>query len=144
MKGPMRFLLGIILAGLVLGLTFTAFGIAQAKEKIIWPYVCFKPVYICEDNKLAGGIGFQVMKLIWKNMPEYEHVVVKMPIKRILEHAKQGEHQLFYGLYKTPERQQYLVYSLPCRISTPTYLVVRKADIMKFGDGKTVSPLAKR
>jgi len=114
-------------------------GNGYAKKKIAWPYVCFKPVYICGNNQLIGGSGFHILNLLWQQMPEYEHELIQMPVKRILESAKQGDHQLFYGMYKTPEREAYLLYSIPCRISTPTFLVVRKEDISRFGDGNPVS-----
>lgn len=124
---------------LVMGLAVVCAPAVCAKEKIVWPYVCFKPVYICEDNQLVAGSGFHILNLMWKKIPEYEHALVQMPIKRILESAKQGEQQLFYGLYKTPEREKYLEFSLPCRISIPTYLVVRKKDLQTFSGSQKVS-----
>ncbi len=110
-----------------------------AKDKIVWPYICFKPVYICENNQLIGGSGFHILNLLWQQMPEYDHELVQMPVKRILESTKEGGHQLFYGMYKTPEREEYLQFSIPCRISTPTFLVIRRADLSKFGDGEPLS-----
>jgi len=112
---------------------------SSSKEKITWPYVCFKPVYICQNDQLVDGAGFNVLNLIQRNLPRYKHEVIQMPIKRILESAKEGNKVLFYGLYKTPEREEFLEFSLPCRISTPTYLVIRKEDISKFGGGKQAS-----
>lgn len=110
-----------------------------SKEKIIWPYVCFKPLYICQDDKLVGGSGYDIVQLLWKEMVDYEHTLMLMPIKRIIESAKEGQKQLFYGLYKTPERQKFLEYSLPCRISTPTFLVIRKSELANFSDDRTIS-----
>lgn len=111
----------------------------SAKEKIIWPYLCFKPVYICDDSELIDGSGFNIYNLLWAEMTENEHTLLNMPIKRIIETAKKKENILFYGLYKTTEREKYFHFSLPCRISTPTYLVIRKSDLSQFGDGRLVS-----
>ena len=72
-------------------------------------------------------------------MPEYEHELMLSPIKRIVEDAKSGEKQLFYGMYKTPEREKFFHYSLPCRISPPTYIVIRKNEFEKFGKENQVS-----
>ncbi len=124
---------------IIMALAAVLANTVHAKDKIVWPYVCFKPVYICEDNQLARGSGFHILNLLWQKMPEYEHELLKMPIKRIIESTKQGEHQLFYGMYKTPAREKSFHFSMPCRISTPTFLVVRKADLSKFGNGKQVS-----
>lgn len=122
-------------------LSFFLFGATalSAKEKIIWPYVCFKPVYMCNDSTLVDGSGFNIYNLLWQEMDDSEHVLLNMPIKRIIENGKQGREQLFYGLYKTKEREEYFHFSLPCRISTPTYLVIRKSDLSSFGNGRPVS-----
>jgi len=115
------------------------YGTADAKEKITWPYICFYPLYICENNKLVGGAGLDLYHLIWENMPEYQHEIVLLPIKRLLKVMKEGKHYLFWGLYKTPEREKYLNYSIPCRISPPTMVVIRKTDLQKFGGCETLS-----
>ena len=112
---------------------------ANAKEKIIWPYICFYPIYICDNDKFVGGAGWEIYHLIWENMPEYKHEVVLLPVKRMLEEFKHGKHYLFWGLYKTPEREKYLYYSIPCRISPPTMVVIRKGDLERFGGGETLS-----
>ena len=130
-----KFYIILAIAVLCLGL----YRVADAKEKITWPYICFYPLYICENDKLVGGAGLELYHLIWENMPEYKHEVVLLPIKRMLEEFKHGRHYLFWGLYKTQEREKYLYFSIPCRISPPTMVVIRKNDLQKFGGGKTVS-----
>jgi uncharacterized protein (TIGR02285 family) len=126
----------------ILAIAVLAFGFyrtVDAKEEIIWPYFSFYPIYICENDKLVGGAGLEIYHLMWENMPEYKHEAVLLPIKRFLKEMKEGKHYLFWGLYKTPEREKYLYFSIPCRISLPTMVVVRKSDLQKFGGGKTVS-----
>ena len=115
------------------------YGAADAREKITWPYICYYPIYICENDKLVGGAGLEISHLIWENMPEYKHEVVLLPVKRMLQEFKHGKHYLFWGLYKTPERAKYLYYSIPCRISPPTMVVIRKSDLQRFGGGETLS-----
>ena len=112
---------------------------ADAREKIIWPYICYYPIYICDNDKLVGGAGWEIYRLIWKDMPEYKHENVLLPVKRILKDMKEGKRYLFWGLFKTPEREKYLYYSIPCRISPPTMVVIRKSDLQKFGGGETLS-----
>ncbi|MBW1870384.1 MAG: hypothetical protein JRI73_14355 [Deltaproteobacteria bacterium] len=112
---------------------------ADAREKVIWPYICFYPIYICDNDKLVGGAGLEIYHLIWENMPEYKHESVLLPVKRFLKDMKEGKHYLFWGLYRTPEREKYLYFSIPCRISTPTMVVIRKDDLERFGGGKAVS-----
>ena len=107
----------------------------DANDKIVWPYVCYPPLYICEEEKLTAGVGLEIYQLLWKNLPDYAHELAKMPVSRIVQFSEQGEQVLFYGLYKTQEREKALHFSLPCRISPPTFLVVRKEDVARFGGG---------
>lgn len=125
----------LIIAVLCLGLYKTA----DAKEKITWPYICFYPIYICENDKLVGGAGWKILHLVWANMPEYNHEVVLEPLKRSLEEFKHGKHYLLWGPVKTPEREKYLYYSIPCMLYPPTMVVIRKSDLQRFGGGETVS-----
>lgn len=129
--------LSVCFFSIFLSLVFSIPGFC--KETMIWPYICYKPIYICQGNQLVGGIGFNVINQIQKELPDYEHKTMLMPVKRILEFAKQGEHQIFYGFYKTPEREKFLRYSLPCRISIPTFIVIRKTDYHLFNNGKPIS-----
>jgi len=114
-------------------------SVVESKEKIIWPYICFNPLYICENEKLVDGSAYQILKMIWKRIPGYEHELRLSPVKRILEDAKSGEKPLFYGMYQTPDREKYLHFSLPCRISTPTFVIIRKAEKEKFGKENEIS-----
>lgn len=121
----------------IISLGFTQAGYAQ--EKITWPYISHYPVFISENNELTGGIGLLIYKILWTNMPSYEHSTVFMPIKRLVDDMKNGEHYLFYGLYKTPDREAIMYYSIPCRISPPSMIVIRKEDLKEFGGGDPVS-----
>ena len=123
----------------LLGLSMLTLTHRVSAEKIIWPYVCFSPLFICDEGQLTGGYGHDILKKVWEGMPEDDHALVMMPIKRILAFAQQKEHQLFYGLYKTPERETFLHFSLPCRISVPPFLVIRKTTLTQMGGKKEVS-----
>ncbi len=129
----------MVLVFMLIGMVFPQPGYTQEKEKIFWPYISHYPVYIYENDRLTGGIGFAIYKILWANMIEYEHSTALMPIKRLLDDMKNGERYLFYGLYKTPEREAILHYSIPCRISPPAMLVVRKEDLKDYGGGNPVS-----
>ncbi len=115
------------------------FATADAKEKITWPYICFPPIYICDNDKLVGGAGWEISDLLWANMPEYNHEIVLEPLKRSLEEFKHGKQYLLLGPVKIPEREKYLYYSIPCMLYPPTMVVIRKSDLQRFGGGETVS-----
>ncbi len=50
----------LIIAVLCSGLYRTA----GAREKITWPYICFYPIYICENDKFVGGAGWEIYHLL--------------------------------------------------------------------------------
>ncbi|MCP4107526.1 MAG: transporter substrate-binding domain-containing protein [Desulfobacteraceae bacterium] len=112
---------------------------AHGKDQIIWPYTCYYPLWVCEGDTVTGGIGWEIQSLLKFQMPEYEHKSVQLPVKKMLEQVKKGSNYLVYGLYKTSDREQYMYYSLPCRISNPTMVVVRKNELEKFGGKNSVS-----
>jgi len=114
-------------------------GTADAEEKITWPYICFYPIYLCDNDELVGGAGWEIIQLMWANMPEYKHEAVLQPLKRSLEELEQGKQYLYWGPVKTPEREKYLYYSIPCMLFPPTMVVIRKSDLRRFGGGETVS-----
>ena len=82
-------------------------GTADAQEKITWPYICFYPIYLCDNDKLVGGAGWEIIHLMWANMPEYKHEAVLLPLKRSLEELEQGKQYLSWGIVKTPEREKF-------------------------------------
>jgi len=119
------------------GLQFA--GTGSAREEIVWPYPCYYPLWVCDGDAVTGGLGLEIQTLLWERMPEYTHTLAQLPVQRMLEDVKNGSHALLYGFYKTPEREQYMHFSLPCRISLPTMVVTRKGDLARFGGGSAVS-----
>ena len=90
----MRAKLSVMLVLVLFGLGFLE--TAQAREKITWPYLCYYPLYICENNRVVGGAGWDILNLMWKDMLEYEHEAVLLPVWDTLRLRKMlGGNRLF-------------------------------------------------
>lgn len=112
---------------------------AIAEEPVIWPVFSYPPLFIIEPGKAPSGAGVSVINLIKSKLPEYEHKIKELPISRVFRGLQDGYHYCAYGVLKTPEREAYMYYSLPCRITTPCFVVVRNTDAAKFGSEKKLS-----
>jgi len=109
-------------------------------DTITWVYFSYPPLFILENDKDPTGFGFDIMNLAISAMPEYKHIVRKVPIKRFAEQMKTGKDCICsYGMIKTPDREKWAFFSHPCRIIIPRMIVIRKNDLVKFGGGSAVS-----
>ncbi|MCP4112883.1 MAG: hypothetical protein GY749_46390 [Desulfobacteraceae bacterium] len=106
----------------------------RAEDSIIWPYIHFPTLYIAEEGKEPTGYGIDVTNYVISKLPEYKHSFKRIPPKRLFFNLKQGYNHCFYGAMKKPDREEYLHYSLPAKLSPPTtFIVIRKNDLEKFG-----------
>jgi len=106
---------------IVAGISF----ISKAKaEEILWPYFHYPPLYQVEGLNVTG-YGAHAQKMISDQMTEYTHKSIQAQPARIFGDLKNGVHYLAYGAAKTPEREEYLYYSLPCRLVFTDGVVMR-------------------
>lgn len=110
----------------------------NTKGEIIWPYFQLRPWFNDEDGTVTGT-GIDLQKHFVANMPEYDHTLVRMPPKRMFTEIKGGANMCVLGAIKTPERETYAAYSLPCRISLNTVVFIRRADLNRIEHGETIS-----
>ena len=101
------------------------------KPVVHWPHFEWPPYYII-DGETVSGVGFEIQELLRANLPGYDHRIINSPPQRSLQQAKTGETYCFTGALRTPDRERYLTYSIPCRLTEPQMLVIRKADSKRF------------
>ena len=127
-----------LLVALLWSSCFAASG--HAGDTVTWAYFSYPPLFILENEKDPTGFGFDITNLAISAMPEYRHVVRKIPIKRFIQQMKTGKNCICaYGMIKTPDREKWAFFSHPCRIIMPRMIVIRKDDLTKFGGGSAVS-----
>jgi len=113
----------------------------QAKEKVIWYQPDFPPYIVLDGQAKKNGIDNRIGQYIIQHMPEYDHTYQVANYTRILNELRNQKHGVVTPLFKTPEREQYILYSkLASYLVLPNGLIIHRADKEKFqpfllGDG---------
>lgn len=128
----------VVLIGLVTVLR-SVFAAAPVKEDIIWMEAVFPPFFIQSGPLHNQGYGDTVTHILQRAMPEYNHEEITTNITRHFYKFKQGEHVCSVGLYKTPERDEFMYFSMPSFITLPPVIIVKKDNLGKFNQQATVS-----
>lgn len=124
---------------IVLIIVFKAFWAFEvAAGEINWLYFHYPPLYNIEDEKISG-YGMHVQQIISNHMPEYAHIMVQAQPARVFEELKKGGNYIAYGPAKTPEREKYLYYSLPCRLVFTDCAVMNKDKAQQYLIGTRIS-----
>lgn len=96
------------------------------------PYFPLPALFIETENGI-GGYGPEIIQALSAHLPGIAPVLQPASPRRILADAAQGENLLITGLFKTQERQEFLHFTtIPCGLSLPTSIVIRKRDAMKL------------
>ncbi len=111
-----------------------------AAETIIWLNDNLPPAFISEGPGKGEGIVDGVVSIYKKHLPEYEHRHVVANMARIISMMKQGENACYAGFFKTPEREEFVHFSLPNLIALSNSLVIERSGAEKmFGNRSSIS-----
>lgn len=101
-------------------------------NQITWYYANFPPVTI-PDGPLAGtGFYDRITQFVIQRLDGYEHESQVANFKRIINQIRLQEPVCCATLYKTPEREEYVTFSIPVVVVLPSGVVARKADREKL------------
>lgn len=117
-------------------------GIGQAatpKEHVVWMEAVFPPFFIQSGPLQNQGYGDTITHLLQRALPEYSHEEVTTNVTRHFYKFKQGEQVCSAGLYKTPEREEFVYFSMPSFITLPPVIIVKKDNLEKFNQQTMVS-----
>lgn len=113
---------------------------ALAKDSITWMEVNMPPHFIQEGGILQDqGYGDIVSKLLREQLPEYEHYRMTTNVVRHFDKFKRGDKVCAVGLYRTPERESFLHFSIPCLLTMPPALIIRKDRLKQLGTKTIIS-----
>ena len=104
-------------------------GPALADETVLWPYFSFPPMVVLDEAGKPSGINITIQDMLFEALPQFEHQRIQSPFTRSMSNVKAGATYCFTGLLRTPEREQWLAYSLPCRLSAPNVILARKGEM---------------
>ena len=104
-----------------------------AADSITWMEVNMPP-YMIQSGPFQGqGYGNQVQRLIQAQLPEYTHHRLQTNVIRHFDMFRQGDKVCSIGLYRTPEREAFLTFSIPSLLTMPPVLIVRADKLQQFG-----------
>jgi uncharacterized protein (TIGR02285 family) len=110
-----------------------------AKDAINWMEAVFPPFFIQGGALQNQGYGDVISGILQEHLTDYEHVEVVTNITRHFYKFKQGEKVCSVGLYRTPEREEFMYFSVPSFLTLPAVIVIKKDHLAKFGNQSMVS-----
>ncbi len=122
---------------LLCALLFNA-QLVSAKDAITWMEVDFPPFLIHEGEFKGLGYGDIGSAIIKENLPEYEHQATIANLSRQYKAYKEGDHVCTVGLFKNPEREKFMYFSIPVFFSLPNHLIVLKEKQKELGGVSSV------
>ncbi len=111
---------------------------ALAKESITWMEATAPPFFIHEGQYKGQGYEDLVTDILIKNLPQYTHTRTIANITRHYKEFELGHNVCNVGLYRTPEREKFMYFSLPSFFTYPTVLIIDKSKWPAFGNAKMV------
>ena len=111
----------------------------SAKESVTWMEAVFPPFLIQSGPNQEQGYGDAITDILQEHLTEYDHDEITTNITRHFYKFKQGEKVCSVGLYKTPERDEFMYFSIPSFITLPPVIIIKKSHLDKFNNQSTVS-----
>ncbi|WP_256584101.1 TIGR02285 family protein [Pseudomonas sp. SDI] len=111
--------------GLLLSLLPAA---AWAKETLTWLLRDLPPLTIFEGPERGQGAVDQMLAVLIKNMPEYEHSITRVNRARALQVLQGNSFACDPTLLWTPERARYIVFSMPSMGTLSNGLILGSAQ----------------
>lgn len=105
---------------------------AEKKETLHWYLPDYPPTFFLEGSSKGKGIVDKFVKGVMDHMDGYDHHVVTANMKRIAHGLKHEELVCGASLFKTPEREEFITFSIPFMYVFPAGIVYRKEDAEKF------------
>lgn len=113
-------------------------AVTSAKDSITWLEAVAPPFFIHEGPLKGQGYEDLITNILQESLPEYEHNRTIANITRHYYEFEQGEKACNVGLYKTPEREKFMYFSIPSFFTYPTVLIIDKSKWAAFGNAKSV------
>jgi uncharacterized protein (TIGR02285 family) len=107
-------------------------------EKIVWASLDFPPFQIVDGPHQGSGSFDGLRDLLVRAIPDAEHEVVTMTFARREEELRDGRLMCSPGMFRTPVRERYLVYSKPALIHLDNRLVFLGKNAARFPPGAEV------
>lgn len=132
MKTIIILFLVMILSLVITPSSFIANAQQQNQDVIQWYRADFPPVTIPKGDHADEGFFDKTMTFLIERLPEYEHQFNIANFKRIMMELKKNNHLCCPSLYKTPEREPFVAFSVPAMIVLPNGIITTKHNLNRF------------
>ena len=99
-----------------------------AKEHLFWLLRDLPPLTIFEGSSKGQGVVDQLLPMLIKNMPEYDHSIIRVNRARGTQMLQEGRFACDPTLLWTPERAKYVHFSQPSLGMLSSGVVVRQQN----------------
>ncbi|WP_085580891.1 transporter substrate-binding domain-containing protein [Thalassospira mesophila] len=122
---------GLAIAGSILASVISTHAKAAGTTELTWAIPSFPPAYIEQDNTLTGYAA-ETQKWLMARLPQYKHLMKKVPLARLLAEMRSEELRCSLTLIPTRERRDYIYFANPILISLPPSVVVLARQLPAF------------
>lgn len=114
-------------------------SVAQNPREITWLEMEFPPFFIEAGRDGEKGIADQVVEVLRGRMTQWRHSTEVASTAQITMRLRAGDQVCSPAYIKTPEREQFMEFSLPDLLLPPNGITIRRVDLERFGGGGPVS-----
>lgn len=107
-------------------------GGLSAAEKLIWLDISFPPYSFAGAPESGEGYCDGGMMTAIDSMPDYDHKVRQMQFARFLKLLKTKPNYCYSCLFKTAEREEFMVFSKPYAYSESIMVIARARDADRY------------
>jgi uncharacterized protein (TIGR02285 family) len=121
-----------LLVLLLLSSPCLADDLTSPENRITWYHANFPPVTIPYGPDAGTGFYDRITQFIIQRLDGYEHDFQVANFKRIISEIRSQAPVCCATLYKTPEREKYVAFSMPVVVVLPSGIIARKTDAGKL------------
>jgi len=111
---------------------------AAAKDEVIWMEAIMPPYFIKSGPHQGQGYGDIIAEILREHLTEYNHETITTNITRHFYAFKQGDKVCSIGLFRTPEREEFMHFSLPSFLTLPAVIIIKADQYPAFGSRTSV------
>lgn len=128
----------LLFCGIALMPVLFAPALSCAKDSVTWMEAVMPPYFIQSGTLKDQGYGNQITRIIQEGLNDYQHEEMVTNITRHFYKFKQGEKVCSVGLFRTPEREEFMHFSMPSFLTLPAVIIIRNEALPEFAGQTTV------
>ena len=117
---------------------------SAALDEVAWMEVEFPPGYIHKGPLRGQGYEDVITRILMEHLTEYRHDKMMGNLARMYHEFRQGRRVCNVALFKTPERREFMYFSIPSTFTLPNGLITLRKRLPEFGDASEISRPAPR